>query len=95
MTPCARACRHVDCAMERGDVLPAPVTRSWSLINESWVEYVPRPEAQARHDALTRAVEAAEALDAEIAQADALAAVERVTCQVGSTKAPGSDSQDS
>lgn len=75
--PCP-ACNHADCCMERGDVLPGYVERAF------WPDgtlYVPRPEAQAKHDVMQRAREEAERIEAELASE--------------STSEPGASSQDS
>ncbi len=51
MTDACQRCAHYDCIMDRGDVLPEHVTAYWA----DRTPYVPRPEATALHDQITRA----------------------------------------
>jgi hypothetical protein len=70
---CTHACKHVDCAIARGDMLPVSVTRAWCRADDgSWIEYQPSAAALARHALVTRAREEAAAIEAAINEQTAI-----------------------
>lgn len=62
---CPIRCTHVDCCIEKRDVLPAIVTR---VILADGSVYQADPVKQARHDAGVRAIEEAERIAEELAK---------------------------